>query len=275
MTLIRRKTRRLNWSGIGASILAVVAVLGLLALLVGLPGHVGYREIEDLRQEQNAYRGYDPTIDGVHLRGAAPAFPEAEHEKPRENRATCNSPYSREDADLCAQWAAVKAVTIGNGIAITGLRSTLSGTLVTAIGILLTAVGLVIATLASRDATRAVRAMENLERGYLNVEVTGAVAGKIGLKLINIGRTPVWIGSVVEHARGIIHDRNADGLRCVPAADTYEVAVVPAAGINPRIVNIAIQFNDVCNQLRTLEAALKMSGKGVWRLAELYEHESK
>lgn len=254
--------------------IAVSGILVLLAVFVGLPGYVGYREIEHLREDQKAYHGYDPTVDGVHLRGSAPSFPEAEHEQPRPNRATCKSPYSREDADLCAQWAAVKAVSTGNAIGISALRSTLVGTLITAIGILMTSLGLVIAAFASRDATRAVRAMENLERGYLNVDVVGAVAGKIRLNLVNIGRTPVWIGSVVDRARGIIHDRDADGIRCVPAEKSYDVDVDPAAGANPGIVNVAVQFNDVLDQLRTVEAVLKMTND-VWRLAELREHEGK
>lgn len=234
MASIRRGGRDRIWKSIGAGVLAIGVVTALLAVLVGLPGYVGYREIERLRQEQKAYHGYDPTIDGVQLRGSAPAFPQAEHEQPRENRATCNSPYSREDADLCAQWAAVKAVTTGNGIAIVGLRSSLVGTLATAVGILLTAVGLVIATLASRDATRAVRAMENLERGYVSVEVAGGTAGRIKLKLVNIGRTPVWIGSVSDQARGVLHDRDSDGIRCVPADKDYGIDVDPARRCEPR-----------------------------------------
>lgn len=272
MTLIRRNKRRWNLKGVVGGTLAILTVLALLAVLVGLPGYVGYREIEDLRKEQKAYHGYDPTVDGVHLRGSAPAFPEAEHEKPRENRATCQSPYSREDADLCAQWAAVKAVATGNGIAITGLRSTLLGTLVTAVGILLTAVGLVIATLASRDATRAVRAMENLERGYITLDAIGGTDGTIRLTLRNIGRTPVWIGSVIDEARGVLHDRQSNGLRCVPAEDAYEIDAEPASGANPGIVKIAVGFADVLDQPRTVDAILKMTDD-VWRLAELHERQ--
>lgn len=272
MTSIRRRERRWSVKAILGGSAAIFTVLALLAILVGLPGYVGYREIEDLRQEQKAYHGYDPTIDGVRLHGSAPAFPQAEHEKPRENRATCNSPYSREDADLCAQWAAVKAVSTGNGIAITGLRSTLLGTLVTAVGILLTAVGLVIATLASRDATRAVRAMENLERGYITVSAAAAAGGDIKLTLRNIGRTPVWIGSVVDSGRGVLHDRESDGLRCVPAGETYDVEAEPASGANPGIVRISAIFTDVLDQPRTVDAVLKMTDE-VWRLAELHERE--
>lgn len=272
MTSIRRHKPRPSFKAVLGGAVAICTVLALLAVLVGLPGYVGYREIEDLRQEQKAYHGYDPTIDGVHLRGSAPSFAEAELEKPRENRATCNRPYSREDADLCAQWAAVKAVSTGNGIAITGLRSTLLGTLVTAVGILLTAVGLVIATLASRDATRAVRAMENLERGYITLSAAAATDGNIRLTLRNIGRTPVWIGSVVDEGRGVLHDRERDGLRCLPADEAYEIDAEPASGANPGIVRISAVFTDVLDQPRTVDAVLKMTEE-VWRLAELHERE--
>ncbi len=274
MTSIRRRERRWKLKAILGGTAAIFAVLALLAILVGLPGYVGYREIEDLRQEQKAYDGYDPTIDGVNLRGSAPSFAEAELKKPRENRATCKSPYSREDADLCAQWAAVKAVSTGNGIAITGLRSTLLGTLVTAVGILLTAVGLVIATLTSRDATRAVRAMENLERGYVTVSAAAGTDGNIALTLGNIGRTPVWIGSAIDDGRGILQDRERNGLCCVPAGEVYDIEAEPATGANPGIVRISVVFTDVLDQVRTVDAILKMADE-VWRLADLREREGK
>lgn len=274
MTSIRNDRRLLTWKNVRVAFLMGGSVIVLLALLVGLPGYVGYSEIEDLRQQQKTYRGYDPTVDDVSLRGSAPSFPQAEHEKPRANRATCNNPYSREDADLCAQWAAVKAVSTGNTIAIAGLRSTLLGTLVTTIGILLSATGLVIATLASRDAARAVRATENLERGYLNVEVARAAAGTARVKLVNIGRTPVWIASVTDQVRGVIHKREADGIRCVPAGGSYKFIVRRAADGNRGIIDVVIQFSDVLDHLRTVEAHLKITD-GVWRLLKLHEKDGK
>ena len=97
------------------------------------------------------------------------------------------------------------------------------------------------------------------------------VAGTIRLDLVNVGRTPVWIESVLDEALGAIHDTDANGLNCLAAGESYVVDVDPAAGANFEIVIFTIKFIDVLDHLRTVEAVVKLHHQ-IWRLAELRHH---
>lgn len=253
----------------GLIVSAIIATAAVL-LLLGLPGYVGYAEIERLRQEKSAYNGYDPTEHGVPLRGSAPSFPSAEHQEARVNHATCVNPYSREDADLCAQWAAVKAVRVGNDIGISSLRASLVGTLLGAIGILLTAVGIVVASLASRDAARAVRAFENVDRGFVSFKVARSNADRIELNVSNVGRTPIWIYAIREENLGIIQGIQSNGIQCIPP-DSFLVVKVGLTQEDSAIsLMLSIEVKDVFEHFRTVKAKFELRGKA-WLLAEMHD----
>lgn len=261
-------TRSLKWmlSGIGSLI--------VFGLMIVLPGYVGYGEIEGLRHQQEAHSRYNPAKNPEPIGGAAPSFAEAKSEQAAEEPATCDHPRYREDADLCAQWEAVEAVTRGNVIALAGLRSSIVAVLSGNVGILLTALGLVIATFAARDATRAVRAMENLERGYIDVAVRPGSSGSLELTLTNIGRSPIWLLAVDDAKRGRISGQDLDGVHCIPADKMYSVMVNPMQGANPGLLNIKVTFRDVLDQVRLAHISLKMSRER-WLLHDVCEQRAK
>lgn len=274
MTPNHARAARTNWRKPLVRGALVLGGLVVFTLMIILPGYVGYREIVGLGQQQQPHSGYNPTQNSVEILGSAPSFAEAQGKHATDKGATCDHPRYREDADLCAQWEAVEAVTRGNVVALANLRSSIVAVLSTNIGVLLTAVGLVIATLASRDAARAVRAMESLERGYIDVSVTPMPRSAVKLTLTNIGRTPIWLLGVADARRGKIAGQDIDGIHCIRAEKTHVIDIDPAAGANPGLLDITVEFRDVLDEVRVTIIELKMIGDD-WLLHDVREQRAK
>jgi hypothetical protein len=103
----------------------LVAVVGI-ALLAGLLS-VSYSLYNSAQQQHSSY-GYQPASKpGFRLDSVTKA--PTQHYKP-----SCQNPNSREDADLCAQWAAVDQVAEANRISSVNVRLAILTLLVTVFG---------------------------------------------------------------------------------------------------------------------------------------------
>lgn len=95
----------------------VLAALGLAA--IGGVLTAGYYQLEQAEQQPYAEEEYQPARDArlpVAVKKGQPTAPEYQPH--------CRSPQSRDDADLCAQWAAVQATSEANRLNRIGLHVT-------------------------------------------------------------------------------------------------------------------------------------------------------
>ena len=161
---------------------------GIIFTAVGLAffGWLAYEIIHfhDATKQRNAEYYYQPATH--------PGFPEwmEGQPQPKPHQPNCNAPQSREDADLCAQWAAVAEITESNRLTRLSLQLSIGALIFTIIG-----TGLLIWTFWETRET----ARREL-RAYLAVEIAGAVYQETtkGIRfeakpsLVNRGQTPAY-----------------------------------------------------------------------------------
>lgn len=168
-----------NWRAIFAA-LGIAALLGLLT--------AGYYQLEKADQPSYAEREYQPARSP----GLAVTVEEAEiASKPYQPN--CQSPKNREDADLCAQWAAVQAVEESNRL--TRLAMRVNGLEIAAIVVTLifTAWAAFAAASASRVAQKSLRLYQHAESSLLISGIETLRHGVVKIYFKNVGRLPAFV----------------------------------------------------------------------------------
>lgn len=183
-----------NWRGI----LTVVGGLGLVGLF-----YTGYKQLEDADLHSYPDYKYQPARDRV------PAFPEDASITPKTYHPNCDNPKDRDDADLCAQWAAVQAVEEGNRLARYSIRITAIEFGALVFSLIFTGWAALAAARAARAADDAIEmtreASVNQLRAYLGIDKMDVVleVGKhplVQVHIVNAGQTPAR--KVISHHHG-------------------------------------------------------------------------
>jgi hypothetical protein len=159
----------------------VASLVGLICLSLG--SYAGY-QLYDAAHQRDASYDYQPAADA-----RFPVMMEGQP-KPAEYQPNCKQPNSREDADLCAQWAAVAQVTEANRLASFSLQLSIGALIFTIIG-----TGLLVWTLWETRAT----ARREL-RAYVSVKITSVIVTEVPEGLVfkfmivchNGGTTPAY-----------------------------------------------------------------------------------
>lgn len=150
-------------------------------ITVELVAYGGY-QLYEAAQQRDAVYNYQPAESA--------RFPLRVKDKPQPEpyQPNCKQPQSREDADLCAQWAAVSQVTESNRLNSISLRLSIGALIFTIIG-----TGLLVWTL---DETRQTARREL--RAYVSIELAGTEF-RLGdghaicnITLKNGGQTPAY-----------------------------------------------------------------------------------
>lgn len=158
----------------------ILAITGLISAVVVLG--IAYK-LYDASQQRQTYYEYQPASHASLKQGMPRKSPPSPYE-PR-----CKNPQSNEDADLCAQWAAVEQVTESNRMASLNLRFAIAALMATIIG----TVALIWTLIETRVTSR------NELRAYLHVDACavaiGDSEGLIGkavsvVAVKNVGATP-------------------------------------------------------------------------------------
>ena len=156
----------------------VVLFLALATLFAG----AGFQlyQLYQAAEQQHANATYQPASKPGFRIGAATKAP-TEHYKP-----SCHNPNTREDADLCAQWAAVEQVAETNRL--TSLNNRL--TILSFFATIVATIALVLTLLDSiQTSRRQLRAYISLKEGsYAQITADRRQSGKI--TLLNTGQTP-------------------------------------------------------------------------------------
>lgn len=166
---------------------AIFAALGVAAFLALLGA--GYYQLEQTEQRPYPERKYQPSrVSGNPVR--------VEDGKPATGAydPNCESPNNRDDADLCAQWAAVQEVEESNRL--TRLSMRINGLEIAAIVVTLifTAWAAMAAASASRIAQRSLRLYQEAERALLVAGVEFQNGGNaIVVTFKNLGRTTAHV----------------------------------------------------------------------------------
>lgn len=279
-----------------ATAFAVVSFFLFSAAVIGL-GHIEYRH---QREEAEAAYQYDPTEEAAKL-------PPPDGEKagrivlqgvPGESRSTkldrtvpsnskspdsadyhphCDAPADRDTADLCAQWAAVNGVRVGNGLAVTGLYFTWIGMILSLVVGALTIIGVFLASRAAELASRAIEAMAKVDRAYLHLSARHR-RGAVGIDVENCGNSPA---TVVFRIVVALDDEPIDALSIVEPGKIASVAEVIAAGktyrfdqmTDRRWLLVGVGYRDVFD-IHRLDWRVFERLEGKWHARKDGEHEA-
>ena len=179
------------------------AFVGFLAFLALLGG--GYY-LNDAYKQRNAEHDYQPASQ------ARLPVRVQDETQPEPYQPDCNNPQSREDADLCAQWAAVEQVTESNRLSSRSLQLSIGALFFTIIG-----TGLLVWTLTeTRDTSR------RQLRAYFGTSGAvifgiGTARPRVGFEVQNFGQTPAYnvhvhsvVDCVVDKAAELTYDDTKD-----------------------------------------------------------------
>lgn len=157
----------------------ILAALGLVTV-AGLGAVTG--QLYDASQQRQSDYNYQPASKARFVQ-ILPSQTKPEGYKPH-----CNNPQTNEDADLCAQWAAVSQVGESNRLASLNLKFAIASLWATFIATLL----LLWTLIESRESSRReLRAYVSVDFSALHVSVTDL--GMVGeIKLKNGGQTPAY-----------------------------------------------------------------------------------
>lgn len=153
-----------------------------ISLAVVLGAQASYY-LYDAAQERYAHQNYQPARDArvpIVVKGQA---------EPKPYQPNCEKPQSREDSDLCAQWAGVTQVTETNRLASLGLLMGISTLIATIFGS-----ALLVWTLyeTRQTARRELRAYVSVELVGFEFNVTEQKATAT-IRLTNGGQTPAYL----------------------------------------------------------------------------------
>lgn len=174
-------------------ILAAIGGLAALAVITSASLY-SYREFYEPAEYEYPAERYQPARDALEPTFSAKQQPAAKGYDPK-----CNEPQNRDDADLCAQWSAVRAVHETNRLTRAALKLGFVGFWVAMLGGILGAVGTVFLVMTFRENKRAADAAHDANRPWLEVEIvhvgqltlTDDKADlKIQVKVTNQGNSP-------------------------------------------------------------------------------------
>lgn len=152
----------------------VVAIIGLLvvtALLSGVAIYY-YQQFTKATKDPYAKERYQPARDPVRPKTSPQGQPQSQAYQPN-----CQQPQNHADADLCAQWSAVKAVTETNRLTRLALGLAALGFLFAVFGALVGLAGTVLIWLAWRETRAANRvARRDYARGRLEARKAAKAA---------------------------------------------------------------------------------------------------
>lgn len=154
----------------GSLFLAFVG--GLTAVFVIAAGGLyAYREFYEPAKYQYPAERYEPARD------ATQPIASKEHPGAQAYDPHCNQPQNHDDADLCAQWGAVRAVEETNRLTRVGLKLAAVGFWVAFLGGFFGVVGTAFLVLTFRENRRSADAAHDANRPWLQLEImrTGAL----------------------------------------------------------------------------------------------------
>ncbi len=277
-----------------------IALIGFLAfgVIMLTLGHIEYRHE---REETKANYAYDPTAETakspeprasptplvvekafaghggssksvITVRPAEDAAPHPGQYQPH-----CDAPADRETADLCAQWAAVNATRVGNGLSATGLYFNWLGMVLSMIVGGLGIIGVFLASRAAELASTAIEAMAKVDRAYLDLRARSR-RGQVGLDVENRGNSPALL--LFRFSIGL-PGKPADPLAEVQPSMIVRGDELIASGkgfrfdesIGDQWLLFGVGYRDVFDVSR-LDWALFERDGSVWRIREDGEHEA-
>jgi hypothetical protein len=197
---------------------ALLAIVGLTLLGVGLA--VTYQLYEASEQQQAKY-SYQPARH--------PSFPDSVAGKPppQPYQPSCNNPQKYENADLCAQWAAVSQVVESNRMASLNLRLAIFSLWATAIATVL----LIWTLIETRETSR--REL----RAYIFVDACGLIIGDkphnrgkvISIVVVkNSGSTPAH--RVLHWSNVVLAPASEENFEVPDSLDEQHAATIPPGG---------------------------------------------
>jgi hypothetical protein len=147
----------------------IIAIVGLLAFVASLGG-AGYFYYRFQQATEDAYPTdrYQPARDA-----RVPAARPKGQPQPRAYQPNCQQPQSHEDADLCAQWGAVKAVTETNRLTRLALQLASLGFIFAVFGAIISVGGTILIWLAYQE-TRSTNRIARRDYGKARLEARAA-----------------------------------------------------------------------------------------------------
>lgn len=147
---------------------------------------------ELIDKEREAYVRYDTSQEGVVLPPAREDRLSAKQrvakvDRTKDKRVTCrDEPPDAGYSELCAMWASVAATSYGNRISAETYRTSALSAILGFIALVFTGIGVGIAALAARDASKAVRLVQQGMVPLLTVRPIGS-KGHTVLRVVNAG----------------------------------------------------------------------------------------
>lgn len=164
----------------------VLTVAGLVVL--GTGSYTGYNLLHDIEEANTAQQTYQPARDA-----SLPAATENSEVAAKGYEPNCDAPQSKEDADLCAQWAMVGATDRSNSLASSQLWLTFFEIVALVATISFTAWAAFAAGLAAMAAKESVALFQVAESGFLVPKLVMDSQDVVTVSLNNAGRTGVVI----------------------------------------------------------------------------------
>jgi hypothetical protein len=195
----------------------ILAALGIAALALA---YAGYEQLQHVDQQPYADYKYQPARDRLALP------PKDARVAAKSYQPYCNQPQSRDDADLCAQWASVQAIAENN-------RLTRASVLITGLEFAALVVSLIFTGWAARAAARSARAaelaVEGGDRPHLLLDTMELLLKEPDLEgnylftysFTNHGRGPAWL----KRWGAIFHSTDQDA----PEIDVGKLKYIPVA----------------------------------------------
>lgn len=234
-------------------ILAALGGLAASAALVGLGSAwlYSYRQFYEPAEQEYAVERYQPARDAVKPSSLPKNQPPSKAYQPY-----CDQPQNREDADLCAQWGAVRAVSETNRLTRIALKLGFIGFWIAMLGGLIGIVGTIFLVRTFRENRRSADAAHDANRPWIDIVIVGKphlkirdgeASVKVTIKLLNRGKSPATNVMAITQLAGVpiigpihddapirkleklfddwtVHDRTM-GITAFPTSETKQVHV--------------------------------------------------